>query len=113
MESLDIKADNLIAFLEDVIGRDPNSSDNAHTKMIKPPPRISPIITKIHVSDHLYFLLDYTLLVTTLVDSFSYDILGPFDMIVAEYKSRSVLYACLMQSGVTLSGTKQRKYSSF
>ena len=39
--------------------------------------------------------------------------LGPFDMIVAEYKSRRVLYACLMQSGVTLSGTKQQKYSSF
>ena len=58
MESLDINADNLMAFLEDVIGRDPNSSDNAHTKMIKPPPRISPIITKIHVSDHLYILAD-------------------------------------------------------
>ena len=52
-------------------------------------------------------------MVTTLVNAFHYDILRPFDMIVAEYKSRSVLYACLMQSGVTLSGTKQRKYSSF
>ena len=52
-------------------------------------------------------------MVTTLVNTFHCDILGPFDMIVAEYKSRSVLYACLMQSGVTLSGTKQRKYSSF
>ena len=53
------------------------------------------------------------LLVTTLLNAFNYDILGPFDMIVAEYKSRSVLYACLMQSGVTLSGTKQQKYSWF
>ena len=105
-----------MAFLEDVIGRDPNSSDNAHTKIIKPPPRINPINTKIHVLDHLYILVgiaNITLLVTTLVNAFHYDILGPFDMIVAEYKSRSVLYACLMQSGVTLSGTKQRKYSSF
>ena len=58
MESLDINADNLMAFREDVIGRDPNSSDNAHTKIIKPPPRINPINTKIHVLDHLYFLVD-------------------------------------------------------
>ena len=104
-----------MAFLEDVIGRDPNSSDNAHTKIIKPPPRINPINTKIHVLDHLYILVDTTttLLVATLVNAFNYGMLGPFDMIVAEYKSRSVLYACLMQSGVTLSGTKQRTYSSF
>ena len=54
-----------------------------------------------------------TLLVATLVNAFNYGMLGPFDMIVAEYESRSVLYACLMQSGVTLSGKKQRKYSSF
>ena len=52
-------------------------------------------------------------MVATLVNAFNYGMLGPFDMIVAEYESRSVLYACLMQSGVTLSGTKQRKYSSF
>ena len=47
-----------MAFLEDVIGRDPNSSDNAHTKIIKPPPRINPISTKINVLDHLYSLAD-------------------------------------------------------
>ena len=58
MESLEINADNLMAFLEDVIGRDPNSSDNAHTKIIKPPPRINPMNTRIHVLHHLYFLVD-------------------------------------------------------
>ena len=48
-----------MAFLEDVIGRDPNSSDNAHTKIIKPPPRIKPMNTKIHVLDHLYIFVDF------------------------------------------------------
>ena len=48
-----------MAFLEDVIGRDPNSSDNAHTKIIKPPPRIKPMNTKIHSLDHLYILVDF------------------------------------------------------
>ena len=101
-----------MAFLEDVIGRDPNSSDNAHTKIIKPPPRINPINTKKYTFQIIYIYIyiskhtTTTLLVATLVNAFNYGMLGPFDMIVAEYESRSVLYACLMQSGVTLSGKK-------
>ena len=31
-----------MTFLEDVIGRAPNSSDREHTKMMRPPPRIRP-----------------------------------------------------------------------
>ena len=43
-ESLAMKADNLMTFLDEVIGRGPYSSDKAHTKIMRPPPRIKPEI---------------------------------------------------------------------
>ena len=41
-ESLAMKADNLMTFLDEVIGRGPYSSDKAHTKIMRPPPKIKP-----------------------------------------------------------------------
>ena len=41
-ESLAMKADSLMTFLDEVIGRGPYSSDKAHTKIMRPPPKIKP-----------------------------------------------------------------------
>ena len=45
-ESLAMKADSLMTFLDEVIGRGPYSSDKAHTKMMSPPPKIRPEMKK-------------------------------------------------------------------